>query len=132
MKQSNSSAFALLVCSWMLLEGALGLFKPAWLGILTTNPGQAGGYLVLGVAGLLARPRANLLYRYLCFLGSLLIMVAFFWVLPSTRNIPDDLLNINWAGALLDFVIGVASLVVAIHENSRRRVLPKGAGPKGN
>ena len=105
----------------------MGLIKSAALGILTTNPGQAGGYVVLGIAGLLARPRANILYRYLCFLGSLLIMVAFFWVLPPTRNIPRDLLNINWAGALLNFVIGAASLTVAISENSRRRVVPRGA-----
>jgi len=127
MKQSNSSAFALLVSAWMLIEGGMGLIKSAALGILTTNPGQAGGYVVLGIAGLLARPRANILYRYLCFLGSLLIMVAFFWVLPPTRNIPRDLLNINWAGALLNFVIGAASLTVAISENSRRRVVPRGA-----
>ena len=131
MKQSNSSAFALLVSAWMLIEGGMGLIKPAALGILTTNPGQAGGYVVLGIAGLLARPRANILYRYLCFLGSLLIMVAFFWVLPPTRNIPRDLLNINWAGALLNFVIGAASLTVAISENSRRRVVPRSAA-KGN
>ena len=127
MKQSNSSAFALLVSAWMLIEGGMGLIKSAALGILTTNPGQAGGYVVLGIAGLLARPRANILYRYLCFLGSLLIMVAFFWVLPPPRNIPRDLLNINWAGALLNFVIGAASLTVAISENSRRRVVPRGA-----
>jgi len=131
MKQSNSSAFALLVSAWMLIEGGMGLYKPAELGILTTNPGQAGGYVALGIAGLLARPRANILYRYLCFLGSLLIMVAFFWVLPPTRNLPRDLLNINWAGALLNFVIGAASLTVAISENSRRRVVPRSA-PKGN
>jgi len=131
MKQSNSSVFALLVSIWMLVEGGLGLFKPVWLGILTTNQGQAASYVVLGIAGLLARPRANILYRYLCFLGSLLIMVAFFWVLPPTRYLPNDLLNVNWAGALLNLVIGAASLTVAINENSRRRVVPRSA-PKSN
>ena len=130
MKQSNSSAFTLLVSLWMLLEGGLGLFKPALLGILTTNPGQAAAYVVLGIAGLLVRARANILYRYLCFLGSLLIMVAFFWVLPPTRYLPSDLLNVNWAGALLNFVIGAASLTVAINENSQRRVVPRKAAPK--
>jgi len=125
MKQSNSSAFALLVSCWMLLEGGWGFFNPPVLGILTTNKGQAGAYLALGILGLVARRNANFLHRYLCFFGSLLIMVSFLWVLPPTRNLPVDILDLNGAGALLNFVIGVASLVVAVIENSTRRVLPK-------
>ncbi len=129
MKQTNSSAFALLVSAWMLLEGGWGFFHANVLGILTTNRGTAVAYLVLGILGLLSRRKAHLLHRYLCLFGSLLIMVSFMWVLPATRNLPVDILDLNGAGALLNFVIGVASLVVAVIEDSTRRVLPKKPAP---
>ena len=132
MKQSNSSAFALLVSAWMLLAGGWGLFNPVVLGVVTTNLGQAIACLVLGVAGLVARRKANVLHMHLCFFGSLLIMVAVLWVLPATRNLPVDILDMNGAGALLNFVIGAASLVVAVIEASHRRVVPLRATPREN
>lgn len=127
MKQSNSSAFALLVSAWMLLAGGWGLFNSEVLGVLTTNLGQAIACLALGIAGPVARRKANVLHMHLCFFGSLLIMVAVLWALPPTRNLPVDILDLNGAGALLNFVIGAASLVVAVIEASNRRVLPQKA-----
>ncbi len=89
-------------------------------GILTTNRAHALIHLVLGAAGLVAR-RKGAIKGYFGFLGSLLVVVAFVWVVPAMRTVPGDLLNINWAVAILNFVVGIAALAVAVTEDGRRR-----------
>ena len=120
MKQPLSTALTLSICVFLLVEGIWGLFSPVVFGVLTTNHAHAIIHLVLGAAGLLAVwKRAT--KAYFGFLGSLLIVVAFLWLLPATREVPRGLLNINAAVTAVNFVVGILCLVIAFTETSRRR-----------
>lgn len=119
-KPSPSRILALLIPLFLLSEGVWGLFRPVVFGILTTNRAHAIIHILLGVSGLVAWKKGAL-KGYFGFLGSLFIVVAIFWFVPAWRNMPRDLLNVNWAVAVLALVLGIISLAIAITENARRR-----------
>lgn len=119
-KQSLSSALTLIISAFLLIEGIWGLFSPVVYWILTTNRAHAIIHIILGVAALVARWKGAI-KSYFGFLGSLLVVGAVLWFVPAWRPIPRDLLNVNWAVATLNFIIGIASLVIAFTENARRR-----------
>ena len=113
-------ALTLILPAFLLSKGIWGLFSPVVYGVLTTNRTHAIVHILLGVAGLIARWKGAI-KGYFGFLGSLLIVVAFLWLLPATRDVLSDLLNMNSAVAILNFVLGVVALAIAITANPRRR-----------
>src|SRR5476651_990337 len=119
-KQSLSSALTLIITAFLLIEGIWGLFTPVVYWILTTNRAHAIVHIVLGVAGLVARWKGAI-KGYFGFLGSLFVVGSVLWFVPAWRQIPTDLLNVNWAVATLNFILGIVSLVIAFTENARRR-----------
>lgn len=120
MKQSLSSVLSLIITAFLLIEGIWGLFSPVVYWVLTTNRTHAVIHIVLGIAGLIARQRGAI-KSYFGFLGSLLIVASGLWFLPSTRSLPQDLLNVNLAVAVLNLILGIVALVIAFTENARRR-----------
>ena len=119
-KPTLSRVLTLLIPLFLLSEGIWGLFRPVVFGVLTTNRAHAIIHILLGVGGLVAWKKGAV-KGYFGFLGSLLIVVAFIWFVPAWRNMPRDLLNVNWAVAVLALVLGIVSLMIAVTENARRR-----------
>jgi len=137
-KQSLSRVLTIVISLFLLAEGIWGLFRPVVFGILTTNRAHAIIHILLGVGGLLA-VRKGAIKGYFGFLGSLFIVVAVFWFVPAWRNMPRDLLNVNWAVAVVALLLGIVCLAIAITENARRRfghtgrtTPPMGIPGKGN
>ncbi|MEO6873443.1 MAG: DUF4383 domain-containing protein [Opitutaceae bacterium] len=120
MKQSVASGLTLLICLFFVAEGVWGIFRPVVFGILTTNRLHAIVHIVLGLAGLLAWLK-DAVKGYFGFLGSLLIVVSVLWFIPGTRNTPIDVLNVNGAVAIVNFVIGLICVAIAATDNTRRR-----------
>jgi hypothetical protein len=120
MKQSLSTALTFIICIFLLVEGVWGLFSPVVFGVLTTNRAHALVHLGLGVWGLIAW-RTGHLKSYFGFLGSLLFVGSVLWFLPATRALPQDLLNVNGAVAVVNFFLSLLALTIAITETSRRR-----------
>jgi hypothetical protein len=119
-KPSLSRVLTLIISVFLLVEGIWGLFRPVVFGILTTNRAHAVIHIVLGIGGLLACWKGAI-KGYFGFLGSLFIVVALLWFIPAWRNMPRDLLNVNWAVAVLALILGIVSLTIAFTENARRR-----------
>lgn len=120
MKPPLSTALTLLICAFFIAEGIWGLFNPVVFGVLPTNRAHAIIHIVLGLGALIAW-RTGYVKSYYGFLGSLLVMGSVLWVVPATRNLPHDLLNVNAAVAALNFVLGLVALFIAFTETSRRR-----------
>jgi len=119
-KPSLSLALTLIISAFLLAEGVWGFYSPVVFGVLTTNRAHAIIHIILGLGGFIARWR-GFAKGYFGFLGSLLVVIAVVWMIPATREVPRDLLNINGAVAAVNFLVGLISLVVAFTEASRRR-----------
>jgi hypothetical protein len=119
-KPSLSLALTLIISAFLLAEGIWGLFNPVIFGVLTTNRAHAIVHIVLGLGGFIARWR-GFTKGYFGFLGSLLLVVAVVWLVPATREVPRDLLNMNGAVAAVNFLVGLIALLIAFTEAGRRR-----------
>lgn len=120
MKPALAKVLTLLIPLFLLGEGLWGLFSPVVFGVFTTNRTHAVVHILLGGVGLVARQRGSL-KSFFGFLGSLLVVVAVIWLVPATRAIPSDLLNLNGAGAALNLVLGAVALVIAFTAAPQRR-----------
>ena len=130
MKPSLSQVLTLIIPLFLLGDGLWGLFSPVVFGVFTTNRVHAIIHVLLGVIGLVVRQWGSL-KSFFGFLGSLLVVVAVIWLVPATRAIPSDLLNLNGAGAALNLVLGAVALVIAFTAAPRRRFgLPTSGKPR--
>lgn len=99
--------------TFLLVEGIWGLFSPVVFGVLTTNRTHAAIHIVLGVIGLLIA-RHSSARNYLFAVGGLLAVVGVLYFLPGAAWLTVERLNVNFAVACLNIVLGVACVAVAL------------------
>jgi hypothetical protein len=127
MKPAISSVLSLIITAFLLIEGIWGLFSPVVYWVLTTNRAHAIIHIFLGVIGLVARQKGYI-RSFFGFLGSLLVVVAVIWLVPATREIPTDLLNVSGPVAALNLVLGAVALLLAFTVPARRKIALSSTG----
>jgi len=105
--------FARILGTFLLIEGVWGLFSPVVFGVLTTNTLHAVIHIVLGITGiaLAARTAAR---GYLLGVGGLLAVVGVLYFVPGVSGLVVGLLNVNFAVACFNIVVGLACIAVAM------------------
>ncbi len=105
--------FAIVIGTFLLVEGIWGLTSPIVFGVLTTNLTHAIIHIVLGLIGIVTGCRGRA--RAFCiFLGILLLAVGLLRFVPSVRDIIISLLNVNIAVAWLNIIVGAVALLVSL------------------
>jgi hypothetical protein len=115
------NAYAVLLSAFFLIEGAWGLFSRVVFGGLTTNHLHAVIHIALAGLGLWS-VGAGRVRGYLLFVGLLLVLVGGLWFVPGLQDLIVRLFNVNAAVAILNLVVGVASILmrfVASHAEAR-------------
>ncbi len=110
---SLARGFSAVIGLLLAIEGCWGLASPVVFGLLTTNTLHASLHVMLGLVGLWAGFRSHA-RGFLCFLGSLLILVSVLWFAPPTQGLVAGLLNVNLSVAYVNLVLGALSLIVGI------------------
>jgi hypothetical protein len=108
-----ANLFAKILGIFLLVIGVWGLFSPVVLGALTTNLTHAVIEIVLGIVGILAK-RRGFARGYLIGVGTLLIVVGVLRFIPGGADLVVSLLNVNYAVAYFNIVVGAICLIVAI------------------
>ncbi len=105
--------FAIVIGTFLLVEGIWGLTSPIVFGVLTTNLTHAIIHIVLGLIGIVTgwRGRAR---GFCIFLGILLLAVGLLRFVPGVRDIIISLLNVNIAVAWLNIIVGAVALLVSL------------------
>ena len=105
--------FARILGIFLLIEGVWGLFSPVVFGVFTTNMLHAVIHIVLGITGIVLsrRPGAR---EYLLGVGGLLALVGVLYFVPGVTGLIISLLNVNFAVACFNIVVGLASIVMAL------------------
>jgi len=114
MNRANGACglFAILVGTFLLIEGVWGLSSPVVFGVLTTNTLHAVIHIALGVIGIWVGLKGGA-RKYCLFLGVLLLAVGALWFVPVTGSIITSLLNVNAAVTYLNLVVGAVALLLA-------------------
>lgn len=111
--------FAVVVSAFLIVEGIWELFSRVVFAVFTSNPVHGVIHILLGVVGILASAKGHAA-AFLTFLGGLLLVVGVLWFIPATRDLPENLLNVNRAVALFNVILGGVALLVA--RDARRHV----------
>lgn len=104
--------FAIVIGAFLLIEGILGLNSPIIFRVLSTNTTHAVIHILLGLVGL-AVGISGKARHYCMFLGVLLLAVGVLRFVPGIGETLVNLLNVNYAVAIFNIVLGVVSLLVA-------------------
>lgn len=105
--------FARILGIFLLIEGIWGLFSPVVFGVFTTNMLHAVIHIVLGITGIVLSRRAGA-RGYLIGVGGLLATVGVLYFVPGVTGLIISLLNVNFAVACFNIVVGLASIVMAL------------------
>jgi hypothetical protein len=105
--------FARILGIFLLIEGIWGLFSPVVFGVLSTNRFHAVIHIILGILGIMLarRPGAR---TYLLTVGGLLAVVGILFFLPGISGVVVSLLNVNFAVACFNLVVGLLCIAVAL------------------
>jgi hypothetical protein len=109
--------FTRILGIFLLVEGIWGLFSPVVFGVFTTNVVHATIHIVLGIMGLLLARRGGA-RSYLLGVGGLLAIVGVLFFVPGAAWLTVGLLNVNFAVACFNIVVGLVCIAVAL--GSRR------------
>jgi hypothetical protein len=104
--------FSRILGLFLLVEGVWGLFSPVVFGVLTTNVPHAAIHIGLGITGIAIAHRAGA-RGYLLGVGALLTVVGVLFFVPRVSALVVGLLNVNFAVACLNIVIGLVCIAVA-------------------
>lgn len=104
--------YVLLLGIFMLAEGIWGLFSDVVFGFMTTNKTHAVIHIALGITGIILSV-AHKAYLYCILTGALLVVVGLLYMIPSTKNLSVQLLNLNGFVAVFNVVAGLIALLVA-------------------
>jgi uncharacterized membrane protein len=104
--------FARFLGIFLLIEGIWGLFSPVVFGVLTTNVVHAVIHILLGITGIFLARRAGA-RGYLMGVGALLLVVGVLFFVPGISALVTGLLNVNFAVACFNIVVGLVSIAVA-------------------
>ena len=118
-----SSPWSIAVGAFLIVEGVWGLMSPVVFGVLTTNTLHACIHIVLGIVGIVAGMRGGA-RGFSMFLGVLLIAVGILRFIPGASDIVVSLLNVNYAVAWFNIVVGIISLVIARTSKGATTVTP--------
>ena len=108
--------FARILGIFLLIEGIWGLFSPVVFGVLSTNRLHAVIHIVLGITGVVLSRRAGA-RGYLLGVGGLLAVVGALFFVPGVSGLIIGLLNVNFAVAVFNIVVGLACIAVAFGSN---------------
>lgn len=105
--------FAIVIGAFLLIEGIWGLNSEVVFGILTTNRTHAVIHILLGLIGIVLGWRGAA--RGFCiFLGFLLLAVGILRFVPGVSDIIVSILNVNFAVAWLNIVVGAVALLTSL------------------
>ncbi len=111
----------MVVGALLIIEGVWELFSPVVFGVLTSNTLHGVIHIALGAVGLwLGWNRGG--RGWAIFLGLLLIAVGLLYYIPGAHELVVRLFNLNQAVAIVNFIVGALSLLVAF--NSRPSTIP--------
>lgn len=99
--------------TFLLIEGIWGLFSPVVFGVLTTNRLHAMTHIVLGIIGLWVARRLAA-RGYLFGVGGLLAVVGVLFFVPGASSLTTGLLDVNFAVACLNIILGLVCVAVAL------------------
>ena len=105
--------FAKILGIFLLIEGIWGLFSPVVFGVLTTNRLHAVIHIVLGITGIVLSRRAGA-RGYLLGVGGLLAVVGVLFFVPGVSGLVVGLLNVSFAVACFNIVVGLVCIAVAL------------------
>lgn len=111
-RSGPAGPFAIVIGAFLLIEGILGLSSPMVFGVLSTNGTHAVIHILLGLVGL-GVGISGKARHYCMFLGALLLTVGVLRFVPGIGQMLVNLLNVNYAVAAFNIVLGVISLLVA-------------------
>jgi hypothetical protein len=111
MSPSSSNRFTTAISTWLLVEGVWGLFSPEVFGVLSTNRLHAVIHLALAFWGLKSAFVGGA-KTFLWLVGVLLVVLGMIYFIPGGQSV-TDLLAVNEAVAVLNLVLGGASLYCA-------------------
>ncbi len=111
--QGTPSFFGAIAGVFLIIEGVWGIASPMVFGILSTNLLHACIHIALGIAGLVCATRGGA-RGYCIFLGILLLFVGICWFVPGVNVWLVGYLNVNFAVAILNILVGVVALVAAM------------------
>ena len=110
-RSGPAGPFAIVIGAFLLIEGILGLGSDVVFGVLTTNTTHAWIHIVLGLVGL-GVGISGKARHYCLFLGVLLLAVGVLRFVPGIGGMLVNLLNVNYAVAVFNIVVGIVALVV--------------------
>ena len=115
------SVFAVIIGSFLIIEGTWGLFSQVVFGVLTTNKTHAAIHIILGVAGIYFGTQGGV-RSYCIFLGSLLLAVGVLFFINGADELIIRLINVNKPVAYLNIFLGIISLVIAMISSEKKTV----------
>ncbi len=105
--------FAIVIGAFLFIEGIWGLNSEVVFGILTINRTHAIIHILLGLIGIVVGWRGAA--RGFCiFLGLLLLAVGILRFVPGVNDIIVSILNVNFAVAWLNIVVGAVALLTTL------------------
>ena len=104
--------YVLLLGIFMLAEGIWGLFSDVVFGFMTTNTTHAVIHIALGITGIILSV-LHKAYLYCILTGALLVVVGLLYMIPATKSLTVQLLNLNGFVAVFNVVAGLIALLVA-------------------
>ena len=108
----TSAMWAMILGTFLLIEGVWGMTSPVVFGVLTTNMLHAAIHIVLGIAGLYTGMKGG--SRGWCLLvGGILVVVGVLRFVPVVGDILQSLLAVNATVAIFNIVVGLVTIVVA-------------------
>lgn len=108
----TSSIWAMILGTFLLIEGLWGMMSPVVFGVLTTNTLHAAIHIVLGIAGLYTGLKDG--SRQWCLVvGGILLVVGVLRFVPVVGDILQSLLAVNSTVAMFNIVVGIVTIVIA-------------------
>ena len=118
-QRSFTSQFALVLGAFLIVQGVWELFSPVVFGVLTSNTLHGIIHIALGAVGVWLGWKGGG-RGWAIFLGLLLIVVGLLYYIPGAHDLVVSLFNLNQAVAIVNFILGAISLLVAFTSKSAR------------
>ncbi len=112
MNRTISGVFAIIIGTFLLIEGIWGETSDVVFGVLTTNRIHAAIHILLGIVGIYAGLKGGS-RGFLIFLGILLAAVGVLFFVPGVGSLVVNILNVNAAVAYFNIAVGIVSLIIA-------------------
>lgn len=104
--------YSLLLGIFLLAEGIWGLFSDVVFGLMTTNVTHAIIHILLGITGVVLSV-THKAFPFCIFAGAILLIAGILYMIPATKSLTVNLLNMNGQVAVFNTVAGLCAFLVA-------------------